>query len=211
MWIFVFTDPRGKWQHVTFDVSLIGEETFTEGQMFDGSSIAGWKAINESDMNLKPDPNTATVDPFFAAPTLSIVCDVLEPTTGEPYNRDPRGIAKKAEAYLASSALATRSISGRRRSSSFSTTCAFRPSPTTPASSLIRSSFRRIRTRPTRAAIWVIGCAPRAAISRCRRRIRRRTCAARCWRRWRRWAPRSRSTITRWPRRSMSWVSSSVR
>ena len=99
---FRFTDPRGKWQHVTFDISLIEEETFTEGQMFDGSSIAGWKAINESDMNLMPDPTTATLDPFFAAPTLSIVCDVLEPTTGEPYNRDPRGIAKKAEAYAAS-------------------------------------------------------------------------------------------------------------
>jgi glutamine synthetase len=81
---FRFTDPRGKWQHVTFDISLIGADTFTEGQMFDGSSIAGWKAINESDMCLLPDPNSAAVDPFFAAPTLSIVCDVLEPTTGEP-------------------------------------------------------------------------------------------------------------------------------
>src|SRR5450631_4519391 len=99
---FRFTDPRGKWQHVTFDITMIEEETFSEGQMFDGSSIAGWKAINESDMNLMPDPATATLDPFFAAPTLSIVCDVLEPTTGEPYNRDPRGIAKKAEAYVAS-------------------------------------------------------------------------------------------------------------
>ena len=70
--------------------------------MFDGSSIAGWKAINESDMNLMPDPTTACVDPFFAETTLSIVCDVLEPTTGEPYNRDPRGIAKKAVAYMKS-------------------------------------------------------------------------------------------------------------
>ena len=102
---FRFTDPRGKWQHVTFDISLIEEETFTEGQMFDGSSIAGWKAINESDMNLMPDPTTAMLDPFFAAPTLSIVCDVLEPTTGEPYNRDPRGIAKKAEAYAVSTGI----------------------------------------------------------------------------------------------------------
>ncbi|MCI0466324.1 MAG: type I glutamate--ammonia ligase, partial [Beijerinckiaceae bacterium] len=98
---FRFTDPRGKWQHVTFDVSLIEEETFSEGQMFDGSSIAGWKAINESDMCLMPDPATAVIDPFFASPTMSIVCDVLEPTTGEPYNRDPRGVAKKAEAYAA--------------------------------------------------------------------------------------------------------------
>ncbi|MDJ1156733.1 type I glutamate--ammonia ligase [Chelatococcus sp. SYSU_G07232] len=97
-----FTDPRGKWQHVTFDVSMIDEDFFAEGTMFDGSSIAGWKAINESDMLLMPDPSTATLDPFFAAPTLSVVCDVLEPTTGESYNRDPRGIAKKAEAFLAS-------------------------------------------------------------------------------------------------------------
>src|SRR5512136_1606658 len=88
---FRFTDPRGKWQHVTFDVSMIDEDIFAEGTMFDGSSIAGWKAINESDMTLMPDPQTATMDPFFAASTLSIVCDVLEPTTGEPYPRDPRG------------------------------------------------------------------------------------------------------------------------
>lgn len=97
---FRFTDPRGKWQHVTFDVGMIDEEIFAEGTMFDGSSIAGWKAINESDMLLMPDPATATIDPFFAQSTLSIVCDVLEPSTGEAYDRDPRGIAKKAEAYL---------------------------------------------------------------------------------------------------------------
>jgi glutamine synthetase len=95
-----FTDPRGKWQHVTFDITLVDEDFFAEGQMFDGSSISGWKAINESDMLLMPDPSTATLDPFFSASTLSVVCDVLEPLTGEPYNRDPRGIAKKAEAYL---------------------------------------------------------------------------------------------------------------
>jgi glutamine synthetase len=97
-----FTDPRGKWQHVTFDVSLFDQEAFAEGVMFDGSSIAGWKAINESDMNLMPDPETAFIDPFFAETTLVIVCDVLEPTTGEPYNRDPRGMAKKAVSYMKS-------------------------------------------------------------------------------------------------------------
>lgn len=100
-----FTDPRGKWQHVTFDVSMVDEDLFTEGTMFDGSSIAGWKAINESDMLLLPDPSTAQMDPFFSAPTLSIVCDILEPTTGEAYERDPRGIAKKAEAYLKSTGI----------------------------------------------------------------------------------------------------------
>ena len=99
---FRFTDPRGKWQHVTFDVSMIEEDTFAEGQMFDGSSIAGWKAINESDMCLMPDPATACIDPFFAETTMVLVCDVLEPTTGEPYNRDPRGMAKKAEALVKS-------------------------------------------------------------------------------------------------------------
>jgi glutamine synthetase len=97
---FRFTDPRGKWQHVTFDIGMIEEDTFSEGQMFDGSSIAGWKAINESDMCLMPDPASATIDPFFAETTLVLVCDVLEPTTGEPYNRDPRGIARKAEAMV---------------------------------------------------------------------------------------------------------------
>src|SRR5205085_3347094 len=97
-----FTDPRGKWQHVTFDVSLINEDTFAEGVMFDGSSIAGWKAINESDMTLMPDPEAAAIDPFFAQPTLAVFCDILEPSTGEPYNRDPRSTAKKALAYLQS-------------------------------------------------------------------------------------------------------------
>lgn len=102
---FRFTDPRGKWQHVTFDSNMVDEDIFSEGTMFDGSSIAGWKAINESDMVLMPDPSTATMDPFFAASTLSITCDVLEPTTGEPYSRDPRGIARKAEAFLKSTGI----------------------------------------------------------------------------------------------------------
>src|SRR5437660_10156736 len=97
---FRFTDPRGKWQHVTFDISMIEEDTFAEGQMFDGSSIAGWKAIHESDMTLMPDPASACIDPFFAETTLVLVCDVLEPTTGEPYNRDPRSIARKAEGLV---------------------------------------------------------------------------------------------------------------
>jgi glutamine synthetase len=100
---FRFTDPRGKWQHVTFDVSIVDEDALTEGIMFDGSSIAGWKAINESDMTLVPDLTSVSMDPFFAASTMSIVCDVVEPSTGQPYNRDPRGIAKKAMAHLKSS------------------------------------------------------------------------------------------------------------
>jgi glutamine synthetase len=100
-----FTDPRGKLQHVTFDQTMIDEDIFEEGTMFDGSSIAGWKAINESDMVLMPDPNSAYMDPFFGASTLAINCDVLEPLTYQPYNRDPRTTAKKAEAYVKSSGL----------------------------------------------------------------------------------------------------------
>ncbi len=100
-----FTDPRGKWQHVTFDLSLVDDDFFTDGQMFDGSSIAGWKAINESDMILMPDTETAVMDPFFAQPTLALFCDILEPATGQPYNRDPRTTAKAAEAYLKASGI----------------------------------------------------------------------------------------------------------
>ncbi|GAA4529049.1 type I glutamate--ammonia ligase [Chelativorans composti] len=95
-----FTDFRGKLQHVTMDVGLVDEDMFADGVMFDGSSIAGWKAINESDMCLMPDPESAHIDPFFAQSTLVLFCDVLDPVSGEGYNRDPRGIAKRAEAYL---------------------------------------------------------------------------------------------------------------
>jgi len=100
-----FTDLRGKLQHVTMDQSAVDADMFEEGVMFDGSSIAGWKAINESDMVLMPDPDAAYVDPFFGAATLAINCDILEPATYQPYNRDPRSIAKKAEAYVASSGI----------------------------------------------------------------------------------------------------------
>ena len=100
---FRFTDPKGKWQHLAHAVETIEEDTFTDGIMFDGSSIAGWKAINESDMTLIPDPKSAVLDPFAAQSSLVLFCDVYEPGTGQPYGRDPRSIAKKAEAYLASS------------------------------------------------------------------------------------------------------------
>ena len=98
-----FTDPRGKMQHLTMDASVVDEDMFADGVMFDGSSIAGWKAINESDMTLMPDASTSTKDPFFQAPTLAIFCDILDPISGEGYNRDPRMTAKKAEAYVKSS------------------------------------------------------------------------------------------------------------
>src|SRR4029078_11904939 len=95
-----FTDPRGKMQHVTMDSKVMDEDAFSEGIMFDGSSIAGGKVINESDMKLMPDPDSAVLDPFFAQSTLAVFCDVLEPLTNEPYERDPRSIAGKAQNYL---------------------------------------------------------------------------------------------------------------
>ena len=99
-----FTDPRGKMQHVTFDADLVDEDLFADGTMFDGSSIAGWKAINESDMVLMPDCDTATIDPFYAQTTLAIMCDILDPS-GQAYDRDPRTTAKKALAYLQQSGI----------------------------------------------------------------------------------------------------------
>ena len=102
---FRFTDTRGKEQHVTVPVSAFDEDKFSAGHAFDGSSIAGWKGIEASDMLLMPDPNTAVIDPFFEETTLNLTCDVLEPADGKPYDRDPRSIAKKAEAYLKSSGL----------------------------------------------------------------------------------------------------------
>ncbi|MGN6818218.1 MAG: type I glutamate--ammonia ligase [Sphingomonas sp.] len=95
-----FTDPKGKWQHLTMVSTVVGEDELTDGFMFDGSSIEGWKAINESDMILKPDLDAVYVDPFSATPMLILVCDVVEPSTGELYSRDPRSTAKRAEAYL---------------------------------------------------------------------------------------------------------------
>ncbi len=76
-----FTDPRGKMQHVTFDKGMVDEDFFEEGQMFDGSSVAGWKTINESDMLLKPDTSTAIIDPFFQQTTLAVFCDILDPVS----------------------------------------------------------------------------------------------------------------------------------
>jgi glutamine synthetase len=95
-----FTDLRGKWQHTAQHVYTIDQDFLEEGAFFDGSSISGWKEINESDMNLRPDLNKVTVDPFASQPTIKVFCDVIEPVDGKPYNRCPRSIAKAAEAYM---------------------------------------------------------------------------------------------------------------
>jgi glutamine synthetase len=102
---FRFTDTRGKEQHVSVPISHFDEDKFVSGHAFDGSSIAGWKGIEASDMLLMPDANTANIDPFFEEPTLILTCDVVEPSDGKPYERDPRSLAKRAEAYMRSSGL----------------------------------------------------------------------------------------------------------
>ena len=101
-----FVDLHGKWQHLTVCQDLIDEAAFTEGVAFDGSSIRGWKAINESDMAMVPDPNTAWIDPFYSHKTLSLICSIQEPRSGKPYARCPRALAQKALDYLGSTGLA---------------------------------------------------------------------------------------------------------
>jgi len=107
-----FVDLPGKWQHFSIPVEDLNEDLFAEGAGFDGSSIRGFQQINESDMLLFPDPETAYVDPCLQIPTLSIICDVKDPVSGKPYSRDPRYIVQKAEAYLKSSGIAETSYWG---------------------------------------------------------------------------------------------------
>ncbi len=109
---FRFTDTRGKEQHVTVPAHTVDADIFKDGKMFDGSSIAGWKGIQESDMILMPDPDTAVMDPFFDEATLILRCDVLEPSTGQGYERDPRSIAKRAEEYMKSTGIADTAFFG---------------------------------------------------------------------------------------------------
>ncbi|MGP5209710.1 MULTISPECIES: type I glutamate--ammonia ligase [Psychrobacter] len=105
-WVdFRFTDTRGKEQHISFPAHSIDEEVMEDGKMFDGSSIAGWKGIEASDMILRPDPETAFIDPFFDAVTVVVTCDIIEPSTLQGYDRDPRSIARRAEEYLKSTGI----------------------------------------------------------------------------------------------------------
>ena len=101
-----FCDLLGRWQHMTLPLSAFDESAFDEGLGFDGSSIRGWQGISESDMLLMPDPASAILDPFTEAPTLSLICEIADPVTREPYDRDPRGVAERAEAYLTETGIA---------------------------------------------------------------------------------------------------------
>src|SRR5580692_1369932 len=107
-----FTDLPGLWQHVSYPIGELEESSFKEGFGFDGSSIRGWQSINESDMLLLPDPNTAFMDPFRDTPTLVMICNVVDPLTKTPYARDPRQIALRAEKHLASTGIANQAFFG---------------------------------------------------------------------------------------------------
>src|SRR5438046_2917182 len=107
-----FVDTFGTWQHFSMPIGELGEDAFAEGLGFDGSSIRGWKSIEASDMLAMPDPNTAFIDPFMAVPTLSLTCTIAETGTREAYIRDPRGIAQRAEKYLASTGIADSAVFG---------------------------------------------------------------------------------------------------
>ncbi|HEV3189095.1 MAG TPA: type I glutamate--ammonia ligase, partial [Polyangiaceae bacterium] len=107
-----FIDLPGIWQHTTIPANRLNEGLFEDGIMFDGSSIRGWQPINASDMTMVPDASTARIDPFYTTPTLSVICSIFDPITKQPYSRDPRHIAKKAEAYLRQSGIGDTAFMG---------------------------------------------------------------------------------------------------
>jgi len=206
-----FTDPRGKMQHVTMDSKIMDEEAFTDGIMFDGSSIAGWKVINESDMKLMPDPSSAVKDPFFAMNTLAIFCDVLEPLTNEPYERDPRSIAGKAQAYLKQTGVGDTAVFGPEAEFFVFDDVRFAAEPFNCTYKI--DSMELPTNTDTEYEMGNLGHRPRtkAAIFLCRRLTRRKTSARRCWRPWPIWASSPRNITTKWAPPSTSSASSSAR
>ena len=197
---FRFTDTRGKEQHVTVPVSHFDEDKFSSGHAFDGSSIAGWKGIEASDMLLMPDPNTANIDPFFEEPTLILTCDVLEPGDGKPYERDPRSLAKRAEAYLKSSGIGDAAFFGPEPEFFVFDSVRWNIDM---SGCFVKIELRRggleHAARNSRAATRATAPASRAATSRCRRSTASRTCAPRCACCSSSSASRSRCTTTKWP------------
>ena len=194
-----FTDPKGKWQHLTMASGVIDEDMLTDGFMFDGSSIAGWKAINESDMILKPDLDAAYVDPFSATPMLVLFCNVVEPSTGELYGRDPRSTATRAEAYLKATGVGDTVFVGPEAEFFMFDDVRFEDGYNASGYASTTSSCRPTRAANMKAATSPTARAPRAAISRSLRSTAPWTSAARWSRPCSRWACRWTSTITRSP------------
>ena len=172
-----FVDLIGTWQHFTIPASELTEDLFKDGSGLDGSSIRGWKAINNSDMLVVPDPATACLDPFTLVPTLSLIGNVVDPISRETYERDPRYIAPKAEKYLQSTKIGTPRTGGPKPNSSF----LIRRGTTRRAIVAIITSIqtKACGTWARTASTWAERSATRKATSRSRRPIRNRTSGAR--------------------------------
>ena len=177
-----FTDTKGKMQHVTADGSCVDEAMFADGYAFDGSSIAGWKGIEASDMTLMPDPASAHIDPFFAQTTMAIFCDVLEPSTGEMYERDPRSIAKRAEAYMKQTGVGDSVVFGPEAEFFIFDDVKFNIDPYNCGFKLDSAELPSNSGPTTRWATSPTVRASKAATSRCRRSTAPRTSAPRCCR-----------------------------
>ena len=196
-----FTDTRGKEQHVTIPAKLVDDGLFRDGKMFDGSSIGGWKGINESDMILMPEADTAILDPFFEESTVNIRCDVIEPATMQGYERDPR-VPSASVPRPTSRARASPTVrcSVPRTNSSSSTACAGRTSCMAARTKSTPCRARGTATPNIRKATRVIVPASRAVTSRCRRSTLTRTSAMRCAAPAKSSASSSKCTTTKWPR-----------
>jgi len=206
-WVDVrFTDPKGVWHHLTMCSSVIDEDALEDGLMFDGSSIEGWKAINESDMILRPDLDAVYIDPFSATPMLIVICDIVEPADGSLYARDPRSTAKRAEAYLQSTGLGDTVYIGPEPEFFMFDDVKF---DTTYASSYYYLDDTELPTNSANrmtAATWATVRAPRAATSRSARSTPPSISAARwsrpCWK----WACPWTSITTKSPAASTNWA-----
>ena len=175
-----FTDPRGKMHHTAQHICTIEEESFTDGIMFDGSSIAGWKAINRSDMTLMPDAATAVLDPFAAQPMLNIFCDVFDPSSGQPYNRDPRSIAKAAQSYMESAGIGDTAYFGPEAEFFVFDDVRYDVSMNECYYKIDSEEGPYNTGKQTPTVTWVTARPSRAATSRFPRSTRPRICAPRC-------------------------------
>ena len=194
-----FMDFPGLWQHLSVPIGELTEELFTDGHGFDGSSIRGWQAINASDMLIIPDPESARIDPFLKDPTLVMICDVVDPVTRENYSRDPRNIAKKAEAFLKASGIADVAYFGPEAEFLCSTISAS-TARKTPATTLsIRQKGSGTPGAP-KVPTWAISRATKRAISPYRPWIASKTFALRWSCSWKKWVSRSKRITMKWPR-----------
>jgi len=196
---FRFTDTRGKEQHVSVPLSAFNEDKFTDGHAFDGSSIAGWKGIEASDMLLMPDSTTAFIDPFFQESTLVLSCDVLEPGDGKAYDRDPRSIAKRAEAYLKASGLGDTAYFGPEPEFFIFDQVTFANEMGGAFSRLMNTKLPGTAAPNSKVATVAIALPSKAATSPCLPWTAPKTCVPRWSCCSKKWASPSRCSTTKWP------------